>query len=166
MSLSSADWNCFCESSPSGTPCSRANDAPPHDGRLVATATTLNPRSTRFRRLDPLPETATPSLSVMPGLIDDHAVGAASSDHLADHQDAFRHLLWIDHQDHPEAHVERAVHLVVGDPTALADHLEYLRDLPGGAVQARSKPVRQAAGKVAENSAAGDVGRALPTDSL
>jgi hypothetical protein len=43
---------------------SRAKVAAPLDGRFVATATTLNPLSTRLRRFDPLPETATPIFRV------------------------------------------------------------------------------------------------------
>ena len=44
-------------------PFSFAKAAALHDGRFVATATTSNPRSTRFRRFVPWPETATPSFS-------------------------------------------------------------------------------------------------------
>jgi hypothetical protein len=54
----------FCESSASGIPLSRAKAAAPQDGRLVDTATTLNPRSTRLRKFDPLPDAATPILRV------------------------------------------------------------------------------------------------------
>jgi hypothetical protein len=59
----SIEANDFCDSAARGMPRSRANAAPPHDGRLVATATTPKPRSTRLRRFEPLPETQTPIFS-------------------------------------------------------------------------------------------------------
>src|SRR3979411_3291904 len=117
-SRASPDVNSFCESSPSGMRRSRAKSAPPHDGRFVATATTSNPRPTRLRRLEPFPETTTPSF-IAGSSADHNAFAAGVRDDLADHLGAARYLVAIDDEDHAEAHVEGAEHLVIGDPSAL-----------------------------------------------
>src|SRR3989442_16043036 len=105
--------NRLSESSPTGMRRWRANAAPPQDGRLVATATTSKPRSTRLRRLEPCPETATPifkscALSTR-GSADHHPVRAGLGDHRTDDFGAVRKLLAVDHQDHAESHVEGSV---------------------------------------------------------
>src|ERR687888_23291 len=51
------------DSVPTGRPRSRANSAPWQEARLVATAATSKPWSTRLRRLVPRPETRTPSFT-------------------------------------------------------------------------------------------------------
>src|SRR5205807_2935943 len=106
ISRSSSDSKRFNESSPSGISRSRANTAPPHDGRLVATATTSKLRSTRLRRLEPLPDTTTPSL--IAGLGDHHSLTGLVRDDLAYHLRAAGHLLRVDDEDHPQPHVEGA----------------------------------------------------------
>src|SRR5262252_8245945 len=97
-SRASTDEKPFCDSSARGMPRSRAKAAPAHEGRLVATATTSNPRSTRLRRLVPWPETQTPNL-IGEASADDHPVGAGRLHHLADHVDVPRGIS-IAHQDH------------------------------------------------------------------
>src|ERR1700730_7432217 len=76
------------------------------------------------------------------------------ADHLANHFSPRRNVSWIDDEDHPESHVERAVHLVVRDPASLADELEDRRHLPGLAVESRAKPVGQTTRKVDEKTPA------------
>ncbi len=65
-------------------------------------------------------------------------------------------------KDHPEAHVERAVHLVVGDAAATLDLTEDRRHLPLLSVEHGAEAVGQAAGQVAEDAASGDMRRRFP----
>src|SRR5438445_7678710 len=172
-SRSSSEAKAFSDSSASGMFRSRANAAPPHDGRFVATATTSNPRSTRLRRFEPLPETTMPNLIGVPAKsqilwgrvsADHHALGALVLDHLTDDLGAARHLFFVHDQDHAESHVECAKHLVVGDAAALGDQVEDRRLLPRTPAEARAQTLRQAARQVAEDPAARDVRGALPLD--
>ena len=50
-----------------------------------------------------------------------------------------------DDQDHAQPHVERRVHLIVGDATPFPDEVEDRRDRPRRTVQARGDSVGQAA---------------------
>src|SRR5437868_2951967 len=106
-SRASRDGNAFWGNSPSGIEWSRATWAPPHDGLLVATATTSKSRSIRFSRLVPRPETSTPSLTGSSR--EEHPLGAGLLDDLADHGQVTG-LVAIHHEDHPQAHVEGAQH--------------------------------------------------------
>src|SRR6478672_13103757 len=124
-SRSSAEANDLWDSSPSGIPRRRASSAPPHDGRLVATATTSRPRCTRLLRLVPSPETHTPSLTGWSA--DGHPLGSGLPDDLTDHGLTLRHVLRVHHHDHPESHVEGPPHLVVGDAAPAANLLEDRR---------------------------------------
>ena len=63
-----------------------------------------------------------------------------------------------DDDDHADAHVEGAVHLLVGDAPALLDQAEERRHLPGARGAARApRPCGQDARDVAREAAAGDV---------
>ena len=66
-----------------------------------------------------------------------------------------------DDEDHADAHVEDAVHLGVLDAAALLDEAEDGGDVPRVEVDSGGDAVRQAAGDVALEAAAGDVGHAL-----
>src|SRR3984893_8500004 len=72
----------------------------------------------------------------------------------------------IHHQDHAQAHVEGPEHLVVRDPSPLADEPEDWRLCPRFPLQACPHSFWQATGKVAEDAAAGDVCRTLPANRL
>src|ERR1700704_109273 len=75
-------------------------------------------------------------------------------------------LIGIQHQDHAEAHVESPKHLVVRDPSPLADESEDWRPCPRFPLQARTHPIWQASRKVAEDATARDVCGALPANRL
>src|SRR5438445_7528969 len=168
-------------------PRSRATAAPPHDGLLVATATTSKPRSTRLRRLEPFPETTTPIFNGVPatgapakssdfvgwaiwqilwGVVsgDHHAFAALVLDHLADHLGAAGDFVRVDNEDHAEPHVERPEHLVVGDAAPRLDHLEDRTDLPRATAQSCAQTFGQAARQVAEHATTRDVRSTLPGD--
>jgi hypothetical protein len=61
------------------------------------------------------------------------------------------------------AHVEGAEHVEVRDVAALLDQREQGRDDPGAAVEPRRDAIRQDAGHVLDESAAGDVRDAAET---
>src|SRR5450759_3098282 len=160
-SRSWAEAKFFCGSSASGIPRSRAKAAPPHAGRFVATATTWNPCSTRLRRFEPLPDTATPNLIGEASANHDPVRPGAAND-LAHHLCAGRHVTAVHDEDHAKAHVEGAEHLVVRDLSSFTQEPEDRRLRPGFALEPGTQAFRQAARQVAEDSAAGDVGRPLP----
>src|SRR5487761_1386726 len=161
-SRSEADAKFFCGGSASGIPRSRAKPAAPQAGRLVATATTSNPRSTRLRRFEPAPETATPNL-IGEASANHDPVRRGMAHHLAHHLRAVWHIAAIHHQDHAQAHVEGAQHLVVGDLASLAYESEGRRLDPGFALEAGTKTIGQASRQVAEDASTCDVRGAFPT---
>ena len=65
------------------------------------------------------------------------------------------------HRDHPQPHVEGGVHLRVGHAAEPLQPVEDRRPGPPPRLEHRARPVRQAAGQVARDSAARDVGEAL-----
>src|SRR5207302_212154 len=96
---------------------------------------------------------------------EDHPVGACLAHDFAYHRAALRNIAPIDHEDHPDPHVERSVHLVVGDPTPLAYQLEDRRHAPRLPFETCGQAIGEAAGQVAQHAAAGDMSGAFPPDA-
>src|SRR6478735_7686687 len=66
-----------------------------------------------------------------------------------------------DDRDHAHAHVEGAFEVGQGDVAQLGDQLEDRRQFPGGAVHGGQQALRQDAGEVGGQAAAGDVAEAV-----
>src|ERR1700690_1204774 len=71
-----------------------------------------------------------------------------------------------DDRDHPDAHIEDAVHLFVVDLAGVADELEERGWRPGRAVDHGRDILWQHARDVVVETAAGDVGKPLDLDRL
>src|SRR5262249_37075847 len=84
-----------------------------------------------------------------------------TGDHASDLNGSGESRVWIGHDDHAEAHVEHAQHLLEWNTATLLQHREDGRYLPTTPVEFHGYGLRQDARQVTGNTAAGDVRHGL-----
>src|SRR5918994_7861377 len=161
-------WSC----TRAGIPAFRAWFRPAAAATLEITTATRPPRSpvaaasSSACRLLPRPLMSTPTLrmeTTARSLQDDAGAALDVPDHEARLAAPFQrvfHLVEVAgrrHDHHADAHVERAVHLLIRDLPGGLDEAEKRGHQPGGRADARAEAGGQHAGHVAGETAAGDV---------